>query len=140
MVQSEVADRLTAPAGTRSYGVPSVKVAWYAMAELAGLVPRSVFWPVPNVDSKLVRLVRRPAPSLPAEVSRADVFEVVDLAFASRRKTLRSALAGWAGSPAAAEAILRTANVDPSARGETLEISDYARIASAAQDPRPQAP
>ncbi len=135
MVQSEVADRLAAPPGTRIYGVPSVKTAWYAAAERAGAVPRSVFWPVPNVDSGLVRLTRRPPPLLPAGVSRQDVFEVVDRAFGQRRKMLRSALASWAGSAAAAETILRAAGVDSAARGETLELADYARIAIAGRVP-----
>ncbi len=133
LVQAEVAERLAARAGSRSYGIPSVKTAWYASASLAGAVPRTVFWPVPNVDSGLVRLIRRPPPALPRGVTRDDVFTVVDVAFAQRRKTLRSALAAWAGSPAAAEAILRSAGVDPGARGETLEITDFARIASCAR-------
>ncbi|MGH3934385.1 MAG: 16S rRNA (adenine(1518)-N(6)/adenine(1519)-N(6))-dimethyltransferase RsmA [Pseudonocardiaceae bacterium] len=125
MVQAEVADRLAAPPGTRGYGVPSVKVAWFAQARRAGPVPRGVFWPVPNVDSGLVALTRRPAPST---VSREDVFKLVDAAFAQRRKTLRAALAGWAGSAAAAERVLRAAGVDPAARGEQLTVEDYARI------------
>jgi 16S rRNA (adenine1518-N6/adenine1519-N6)-dimethyltransferase len=114
------------------YGVPSVKAAWYAWAERAGMVPRTVFWPVPNVDSGLVRLTRRPPPELPEGVTRGDVFTVIDHAFAQRRKMLRSALASWAGSPAAAESVLRAAGVDPRARGETLDVSAFAAIASAA--------
>src|SRR5205823_2490405 len=85
MVQSEVADRLVAPPGSRTYGVPSVKTAWHATARRAGSVPRSVFVPVPNVDSALVRLTRRPPPAGP---SRDDVFAVIDAAFAQRRKSL----------------------------------------------------
>jgi len=131
MVQSEVAARLAAPPGSRVYGVPSVKAAWYATTSRAGTVPRAVFWPVPNVDSGLVRLVRRPPPQLPAGVTREDVFAVVDAAFAQRRKMLRSALGEWAGSPAAAEAVLRAAGIDPSARGETLDVTAFARIAAA---------
>ncbi len=131
MVQAEVAARLAAPPGSKVYGVPSVKTAWYASAERVGTVPRTVFWPVPNVDSGLVRLVRRPPPSLPEGVTRADVFAVIDHAFAQRRKMLRSALAPWAGSPGAAESVLRAAGVDPAARGETLDVSDFARIAAA---------
>lgn len=127
LVQAEVAERLAASPGAKAYGVPSAKVAWYAAAARAGTVPRAVFWPVPNVDSGLVRLVRRPPPVTSA--SRAEVFAVVDAAFAQRRKMLRSALAGWAGSPAAAEAALRAAGVDPSARGETLDVSQFAAIA-----------
>ncbi len=129
MVQAEVADRLAAPPGSRTYGVPSVKAAWYSSASRAGAVGRSVFWPVPNVDSALVRLVRREPPV--CRSSRADVFAVVDAAFAQRRKTLRAALGPWAGSPARAEAVLRAAGVDPSLRGERLDVTDFARIADA---------
>ena len=130
MVQSEVADRLVAPPGSRTYGVPSVKTAWYAEAERAGSVPPPVFWPVPRVDSGLVAFTRRPAPETTA--TREEVFAVVDAAFAQRRKTLRAALAGWAGSPAAAEEALRGAGVEPSARGEQLGVADFARIAGPA--------
>ncbi|MFB9431210.1 16S rRNA (adenine(1518)-N(6)/adenine(1519)-N(6))-dimethyltransferase RsmA [Streptoalloteichus tenebrarius] len=129
MVQAEVADRLAARPGSRTYGVPSAKAAWYADVRRAGPVPRSVFWPVPNVDSGLVALTRREPPS---GVDRETVFAVVDAAFAQRRKTLRAALAGWAGSAARAEAVLRAAGVDPTARGEQLAITDFARIAEAA--------
>jgi 16S rRNA (adenine1518-N6/adenine1519-N6)-dimethyltransferase len=129
MVQAEVADRMTAPPGSRIYGVPSVKLAWYAQARRAGPVPRSVFWPVPNVDSGLVAFTRRDPPA--ADVDRAEVFAVVDAAFSQRRKTLRAALATWAGSPAAAERILRDAGVDPQARGESLGVGEFARIAAA---------
>jgi 16S rRNA (adenine1518-N6/adenine1519-N6)-dimethyltransferase len=127
MVQSEVAERLAAGPGSKAYGVPSVKAAWYAATSRAGAVPRAVFWPVPNVDSGLVRLVRRDPPATTA--TRRAVFAVVDAAFAQRRKTLRAALAGWAGSPVAAEQALRAAGVDPSARGETLDVTAFARIA-----------
>jgi 16S rRNA (adenine1518-N6/adenine1519-N6)-dimethyltransferase len=129
MVQAEVAERLAAGPGSKVYGVPSVKAAWYADATRAGSIPRTVFWPVPNVDSGLVRLVRREPPDTTA--TREQVFAVIDAAFAQRRKTLRAALAGWAGSPAAAEAALRRAGVDPSARGETLTVAEFARIAEA---------
>jgi 16S rRNA (adenine1518-N6/adenine1519-N6)-dimethyltransferase len=131
LLQSEVADRLAAPPGSRVYGGPSVKTAWYARAERAGAVPRSVFWPVPNVDSGLVRLVRTEPPPLPAGVDRADVFAVIDAAFAQRRKMLRSALAAWAGSVTAAESVLVRAHVDPRVRAETLDVAAFARIASA---------
>jgi 16S rRNA (adenine1518-N6/adenine1519-N6)-dimethyltransferase len=127
MVQAEVAARLTAQPGSRTYGGPSVKVAWYGDATPAGSVSRSVFWPVPNVDSALVRFVRTAPPGTP--VSRESVFEVVDAAFAQRRKSLRSALASWAGSPAAAEKALRAAGVDPTLRGERLDVAQFARIA-----------
>jgi len=126
MVQAEVADRLAAPPGSRCYGAPSVKAAWFAEVRRAGPVPRAVFWPVPNVDSGLVCLTSRPAPSV---VPREQVFALVDAAFAQRRKTLRAALAGCAGSAATAEQMLRAAGVDPSARGEQLTVGDFAKIA-----------
>jgi 16S rRNA (adenine1518-N6/adenine1519-N6)-dimethyltransferase len=126
MVQAEVAERLAAPPGSRTYGVPSVKAAWYADVRRAGAVPRAVFWPVPNVDSGLVALTRREPP--PGD--RAATFAAVDAAFAQRRKTLRAALAGWAGSAPAAEAALRAAGVDPGLRGEALDVAAYARIAA----------
>ncbi len=132
LVQAEVAERLAAPPGGKIYGVPSVKIAWYATAKRAGAVPRAVFWPVPNVDSGLVRMVRHDPPATPA--TRAEVFVVIDAAFAQRRKTLRAALAGWAGSAATAEQVLRAAGIDPSARGETLDVSAFARLAAAAAD------
>jgi 16S rRNA (adenine1518-N6/adenine1519-N6)-dimethyltransferase len=129
MVQSEVADRLAAAPGSRTYGVPSVKAAWFATVRRAGAVGRSVFWPAPNVDSGLVAWERREPPVV--AVSRAEVFRVVDVAFAQRRKMLRSALRGYAGSADAAEAALAAAGVDPTARGEALRIEDFARIAEA---------
>jgi 16S rRNA (adenine1518-N6/adenine1519-N6)-dimethyltransferase len=129
MVQAEVADRLTAGPGSRIYGAPSVKAAWWASLRRAGSVPRTVFWPAPNVDSGLVAFSRREPPSTPA--SRASVFAVIDAAFAQRRKTLRAALAGWAGSAAEAELALRRAEVDPQARGEQLDVTAFARIAAA---------
>ncbi|MFD7920785.1 16S rRNA (adenine(1518)-N(6)/adenine(1519)-N(6))-dimethyltransferase RsmA [Streptomyces sp. NPDC059740] len=128
MVQSEVADRLAARPGNRVYGVPSVKAAWYTEVRRAGAIGRNVFWPAPNVDSGLVSLVRRPGPP-ETTASRAEVFAVVDAAFAQRRKTLRAALAGWAGSAAAAEAALTAAGVSPQARGESLTVEEFARIA-----------
>ncbi|WP_116248204.1 16S rRNA (adenine(1518)-N(6)/adenine(1519)-N(6))-dimethyltransferase RsmA [Nocardiopsis sp. FIRDI 009] len=127
MVQAEVADRITATPGGRIYGVPSAKIAWYAAARRAGSVGRNVFWPAPNVDSGLVELIRRPPPV--TEATREEVFRVVDAAFAQRRKTLRAALAGWAGSAPAAEKALRAAGVDPTARGESLGIEEFAAIA-----------
>jgi 16S rRNA (adenine1518-N6/adenine1519-N6)-dimethyltransferase len=129
MVQQEVADRLTAPPGSKVYGVPSVKLAWYASSRQAGRVPSSVFWPVPRVESGLVSFTRRPAPTI--EVSRVEVFAVIDAAFAQRRKMLRSALSTWAGSPAAATVILERAGVAPTARGEQLDIGAFAAIAVA---------
>lgn len=129
MVQLEVAQRLAAPPGSKAYGVPSVKAAWYADVRLAGLVPRSVFWPVPNVDSGLVALTRRDPPATRAH--REEVFACIDAAFAQRRKTLRAALAGWAGSATEAERLLRAAGVDPTLRGERLGIEEFAAIAAA---------
>ncbi|NYI71760.1 16S rRNA (adenine1518-N6/adenine1519-N6)-dimethyltransferase [Naumannella cuiyingiana] len=127
MVQAEVADRLTAPPGSRTYGVPSAKIAWYADAARVGSVPANVFWPVPNVESGLVRLTRREPP--PTTASREQVFAVIDAAFGQRRKMLRSALAGLFGSSAQASAALVEAGVDPQARGEVLDVAAYARIA-----------
>ena len=128
LVQAEVAERLAAPPGAPAYGVPSVKAAWYGEVRRAGSVGRRVFWPEPNVDSGLVALVRRPPP--PGD--RAATFAVIDAAFATRRKSLRAALARWAGSPAAAEHRLRAAGIDPSARGEQLSVGDFARLAATA--------
>jgi 16S rRNA (adenine1518-N6/adenine1519-N6)-dimethyltransferase len=134
MVQAEVADRMCAPPGSRVYGVPSAKLAWFAAARRVGSVRRAVFWPVPRVDSGLVELVRHPAEvaaRLRDGADRAETFAVVDAAFSQRRKTLRSALANWAGSPTAAAALLQDAGVDPSLRGEALGIADFARVAAA---------
>jgi 16S rRNA (adenine1518-N6/adenine1519-N6)-dimethyltransferase len=127
MVQAEVADRLAAGPGSKVYGVPSVKAAWYADVRRAGAVGRTVFWPAPNVDSGLVAWTRRDPPATTA--TRAQVFAVVDAAFAQRRKTLRSALKGLAGSGEAAEAALVHAGVDPTARGEAIGVEEFARIA-----------
>ncbi|OEV05266.1 16S rRNA (adenine(1518)-N(6)/adenine(1519)-N(6))-dimethyltransferase RsmA [Streptomyces oceani] len=127
MVQSEVADRLAAAPGSRIYGVPSVKAAWYCEVRRAGAVGRTVFWPAPHVDSGLVALRRRVPPVTTA--TRAEVFAVVDAAFAQRRKTLRAALAGWAGSATAAEAALTAAGIPARERGEALTVDDFARIA-----------
>lgn len=129
MVQKEVADRLAAGPGSKTYGVPSVKAAWFAEVSRDMIVPRGVFWPVPNVDSALVKFTSHDAPVAPG-VSRTDVFAVIDAAFGMRRKTLRAALARWAGSPQQAEAVLNAAGVSPQARGETLTVQDFARIAA----------
>jgi len=130
MVQAEVADRLVAPPGSKTYGIPSVKAAWYAEVRRAGAIGRNVFWPAPNVDSGLVAFTRRPPPA----GDRAATFAVVDAAFSQRRKTMRAALAGWAGSAAAAEARLRAAGIDPGARGEVLGVEDFARLAAVPAD------
>jgi 16S rRNA (adenine1518-N6/adenine1519-N6)-dimethyltransferase len=127
MVQAEVADRLAARPGSKTYGVPSVKVAWYAAASRVGTVSPTVFWPVPKVESGLVTVDRRPQPETTA--TRDQVFAIVDAAFGQRRKMLRSALRGVAGSSAAASAAVAAAGLDPTARGETLDVTDFARIA-----------
>jgi len=127
MVQAEVADRLAAAPGSRVYGIPSVKAAWFAHVRRVGSVSPAVFWPSPRVGSGLVALQRRPPPVTTA--SRAEVFAVVDTAFSQRRKTLRSALAGWAGSSVAAETALRAAGIDPRTRGEQLDVGQFARLA-----------
>jgi 16S rRNA (adenine1518-N6/adenine1519-N6)-dimethyltransferase len=152
MVQAEVADRMAAPPGSRTYGIPSAKLAWFADVRRAGSVPRSVFWPVPRVDSGLVAFTAHEsaesagagaadsgaADSGPAgtgaagdEATRREVFAVIDAAFSQRRKTLRAALANWAGSPAEAERRLRAAGIDPGLRGEALGIAEFTRIAAA---------
>ncbi|MGN6250340.1 MAG: 16S rRNA (adenine(1518)-N(6)/adenine(1519)-N(6))-dimethyltransferase RsmA [Marmoricola sp.] len=127
MVQAEVADRLAAGPGSRTYGVPSVKAAWYADVRRAGAVGRNVFWPAPNVDSGLVAWTRREPPATSA--TREQVFAVVDAAFAQRRKALRPALRSLFGSAEAAEAALAAAGVDPMQRGEQLDVAAFARIA-----------
>ncbi len=128
MVQLEVGERLAAPPGSKVYGVPSVKAAWWCDVSLAARVGRQVFWPAPNVDSALVALTRHEP--LGAEPLRRAAFRLVDVAFGQRRKTLRSALAGEYGSPGAAEEALRSAGIDPGARGETLSATDFARLAA----------
>ena len=127
MVQSEVADRLAAAPGSKVYGIPSVKAAWYADVRRAGAIGRTVFWPAPNVDSGLVAWTRREPPT--TEVSRERVFEVIDAAFAQRRKGLRGALRGLAGSTEAAEAALVDCGLDPLTRGEALRLDDFVNIA-----------
>ncbi|HRC41078.1 16S rRNA (adenine(1518)-N(6)/adenine(1519)-N(6))-dimethyltransferase RsmA [Nostocoides sp.] len=141
MVQLEVAQRLAAPPGSRTYGAPSAKAAWFGTVRLAGTVGRTIFWPVPKVDSGLVAIERGQPPR--TDIGRREVFAVVDAAFAQRRKMLRSALAGWAGSPAAASSILTAAGVDPTTRGEHLGIAAFADIAAARcayADPEPPRP
>jgi len=125
MVQAEVANRLAAKPGSKEYGAPSVKLEWFGSARLAGNVGRNVFWPVPGVDSALVYFERGEK-----RAGRPQVFEVIDAAFAQRRKTLRQALAGWAGSAQRAEEVLTSADISPSARGEELGINEFIRVAS----------
>lgn len=132
MVQLEVADRLVAAPGSKVYGVPSVKLAWFAEAARVGTVPPTVFWPVPNVDSGLVSLTRREPPI--TTVSRQQVFSLIDAAFAQRRKMLRAALAPIFGSSVRASDAIAAAGVDPTVRGEVLDIKDFVRIAEQAGD------
>ena len=129
MVQSEVADRLAAPPGSKVYGIPSVKAAWFADVRRAGAVGRQVFWPAPNVDSGLVSLTRRDPPT--TEVTRERVFAIIDAAFSQRRKALRAALRSVAGSAEASEAALRAAGIDPLTRGEQLGLPQFVAIAEA---------
>ena len=132
MVQAEVADRLAAKPGGKEYGIPSVKAAWWADVKNVGTVSRSIFWPAPNVDSKLVGFTRRQ--SAGSEESREKVFTIIDAAFAQRRKMLRSALSGLYGSSSAAEAILIKAGIDPTLRGEALQVESFCKIAAVAPD------
>jgi 16S rRNA (adenine1518-N6/adenine1519-N6)-dimethyltransferase len=129
MVQSEVADRLAARPGSKVYGIPSVKAAWFADVRRAGAIGRNVFWPAPNVDSGLVAWDRREPPT--TAVTREQVFAVVDAAFAHRRKALRPALRGLAGSAEASEHALAAAGIEPMTRGEQLRLDDFVRIAEA---------
>jgi len=127
MVQAEVADRLAAKPNSKEYGIPSVKAAWWAEVTGAGSVSRNIFWPQPNVDSKLVAFTRRATPG--DEELRKKVFAIIDLAFAQRRKMLRSALSSMYGGSAAAEAVLTQAGIDPTLRGESLDIHSFCAIA-----------
>ncbi len=129
MVQSEVADRLAAPSGSRVYGIPSVKARWFGNVTRVGSVGTKVFWPQPRVDSGLICITRQPV--ITTQASREEVFAVVDAAFAQRRKTLRSTLASWAGSRELVDEILLEAGVDPALRGEALNVLDFANIAVA---------
>ncbi len=130
LVQAEVAHRLAATPGNKVYGIPSVKLAWYSEAALAGNIGRNVFWPAPNVDSALVYFAKRDF-ALGNEAERLATFDAVDAGFSQRRKTLRQALADWAGSAARAEEILVAAKVSPQARAEELNVHDFLRIAQA---------
>jgi len=127
MVQKEVAERLAADPGSRTYGIPSLKARWYGEVRMAGNIGRNIFWPEPNVDSALVRVDRREQPT--CESSREWVFKVIDTAFSQRRKSLRGALAQLAGSPDAAEQALRAAGIDPSRRGEALSLPEFIALA-----------
>lgn len=130
MVQKEVADRLCAGPGSRTYGIPSVKIQWFGKAEAAGNIGKNVFWPAPNVDSGLVR-VRVTHPHSHIEEDRREVFQVIDAAFAHRRKTLRAGLADFIGSAPLAEQVLMQAEIDPGVRAETLELASFIRLSAA---------
>lgn len=130
MVQKEVADRLCAGPGSRTYGIPSVKIQWFGKAEAAGNIGKNVFWPTPNVDSGLVR-VHVTHPHRHIEEDRCDVFHVIDAAFAHRRKTLRAGLADFIGTAPLAEQVLMRAEIDPGARAETLELESFIRLSTA---------
>jgi 16S rRNA (adenine1518-N6/adenine1519-N6)-dimethyltransferase len=129
MVQSEVADRLAAAPGSRTYGVPSAKAAWYAEVRRAGPIGRNVFWPAPNVDSGLVAFTRREPPA--GDASRQEVFAVIEAAFSQRRKTIRSALSRWIPNRDELDAVLARAGIDPAVRGETLGVEQFAALAAA---------
>lgn len=131
LVQAEVAHRLAATPGSKIYGIPSVKLAWYAEAALAGNVGRSIFWPVPNVDSALVYFAKHAQP-LGTEAERVATFELADAAFGQRRKTMRQAISGWAGTAADAEKLIVAAGINPQARGEQLDVHDFLKIVRAA--------
>ena len=125
MVQAEVADRLAAKPGGKDYGVPSIKCAWWADLELAGNISRNIFWPVPNVDSKLV-FFKRHEP-LGDELTRKKVFALIDAAFSQRRKMIRSSMSSVLGERA--ESLIQSAGIDPTLRGEALDIQAYCKIA-----------
>ncbi|MFM7623830.1 MAG: 16S rRNA (adenine(1518)-N(6)/adenine(1519)-N(6))-dimethyltransferase RsmA [Actinomycetota bacterium] len=135
MVQYEVAERLAAKPGSKSYGVPSAKAAWWCDVQLRDSVSRTVFWPIPNVDSALLTFQRHKPSGEPigSEELRTVTFALIDAAFGKRRKMLRAALAGLIGSSAKAEAVLAKAGIDPTARGESLDITQFAEIAKAWQ-------
>jgi 16S rRNA (adenine1518-N6/adenine1519-N6)-dimethyltransferase len=132
MVQAEVADRLAAAPGSRIYGVPSVKARWFGDVKKAATIGRNVFWPAPNVDSALVRIDRYETPLADVDVKK--LFASIDAAFSQRRKMLRSALSSWAGSNQRAEEILIAAGIDPTLRGEQLDIHDFVRLTKAEQN------
>lgn len=129
MVQLEVADRLAAVPGSKIYGVPSVKASFYGEVSKAGTIGKHVFWPAPQIESGLVKIIRTRTPWSQDAETRSRVWPVIDAAFLQRRKTLRAALSGHFGSAAAAEEALRAAGIDPQLRGERLDVADYVRLA-----------
>ncbi len=129
MVQAEVGERLAAPPGSKVYGAPSAKAAWYGSWRLAGTVSRQVFWPIPNVDSVLVAFERDDT-QRGTEDERRRTFRLIDAAFQQRRKMLRQALAGvLGGSAGEASAVLESVGIAPTVRGEQLTVDDFLRIA-----------
>lgn len=135
MVQIEVAERLAAAPGGKDYGVPSVKARFFGDVRRFGAVPPTVFWPVPRVNSGLVRIQRYDTTPWPDdEVFRRRLFALIDAAFAQRRKTLRNALADWAGSGSESAAWLLAAGIDPARRGETLSVADFVRLLQCSGD------
>jgi 16S rRNA (adenine1518-N6/adenine1519-N6)-dimethyltransferase len=135
MVQAEVAERLAAEPGGKEYGVPSVKVRYYGSVRRCGMVSPTVFWPIPRVYSGLVRIDRYASSPWPADEDfRRQVFALVDVAFAQRRKTSRNAFVEWAGSGNESANRLLAASIDPSRRGETLSIDDFVRLLQRAAD------
>ncbi len=136
MVQAEVAERLAAEPGGKEYGVPSVKMRFYGRVRRCGMVSPTVFWPIPRVYSGLVRIDRYPTAPWPTdEVFRQQVFQLVDIAFAQRRKTSRNAFLEWAGSGNESANRLLAASIDPSRRGETLSVDDFVRLLQRSADP-----
>ena len=129
MVQAEVAERLAADPGGKDYGVPSAKVRFYGNVRRYGMVSPTVFWPIPRVYSGLVRIDRYETSPWPTDADfRAQVFDLIDIGFAQRRKTSRNAFAVWAGSGNESARRLLAASIDPSRRGETLAIADFVRL------------
>jgi 16S rRNA (adenine1518-N6/adenine1519-N6)-dimethyltransferase len=136
MVQAEVAERLAAEPGGKEYGVPSVKMRFYGRVRRCGVVSPTVFWPIPRVHSGLVRIDRYETAPWPIdEVFRKQVFQLVDIAFAQRRKTSRNAFLEWAGSGKESANRLLAASIDPSRRGETLSVEDFVRLLRRSADP-----
>jgi len=138
MVQAEVGQRIAAEPGSKIYGSPSLKAAWYGRWSTAGMVSRQVFWPVPNVDSILVRFARAEQPG--TEEERLATFVLIDAAFQQRRKMLRQSLSAVLGDTATASARLEAAGVAPTARGEELTVLDFLRIVRAADVPAAEIP
>ncbi len=135
MVQAEVAERLAAEPGGKDYGVPSAKVRFYGNVRRHGMVSPTVFWPIPRVYSGLVRIDRYETSPWPTDAAfRDEVFKLIDIGFAQRRKTSRNAFADWAGSGNESAERLLAASIDPSRRGETLGIADFVRLLQRAKE------